>query len=182
MTSGDLIDVLTTDHERIRNLFGRMAGTPLKDPLRRELLDEAAALLERHMAVEAEYLYPLALRSLPDRRETVERERAALATIGALLDDLSRIGADAPLFDRKVALLVREVTGHASEEEALVLDGLGTAAPADELAEAGARARTKRLHKVRRSPADRPRDDLPPTGPRPKTHLRDFFRIEGLPG
>ncbi|MCU7826828.1 hemerythrin domain-containing protein [Kitasatospora sp. DSM 101779] len=179
MTSGDLIDVLTTDHDRLRNLFGRMAGTPLKDPLRRELLDEAAALLERHMAVEAEYLYPLALRTLPDRRETVEQERAGLATMGALLDDLSHVGADAPLFDRKVALLVREVTGHASEEQALILRELGTAATVEELADTGTKARTEPLHKVRRSPADRPRDDLPPTGPRPKTHLRDFFRIEG---
>jgi hypothetical protein len=178
MTSGDLIDVLSTDHERLRTLFGRMAGTPLKDPLRRELLDEAAGLLERHMAVEAEYLYPLALRTLPDRRETIEQERAGLATMGALLDDLSRIGADAPLFDRKVALLVREVTGHANEEQTLILDELGTAASREELVDVGAQARSAPVHKVRRSPADRPRDDLPPTGPRPKTHLRDFFRME----
>ncbi|WP_030270294.1 hemerythrin domain-containing protein [Streptomyces sp. NRRL B-24484] len=179
MTSGDIVDVVTTDHERIRTLFGRMAGTPLKDPRRRELLDEVTDLLERHLAVEAEYVYPLALRTLPGRRETVEQERAGLATIGALLDDLSRVGADSAIFDRKVALLVREVTGHAHEEEALLLDELGAAAPPDELADAGAAARSGPLHKVRRSPADRPRDDLPPTWPRPKTHLRDFFRIEG---
>ena len=161
MTSGDLIDVLTADHDRLRNLFGRMAGTPLKDPLRRELLDEAAALLERHMAVEEEYLYPLALRTLPDRRDTVEQERAGLAAMGVLLDDLSRLGADSPLFDRKVALLVREVTGHANQEQALLLRDLGAAAPERELAYAGARARSAPLHKVHRSPADRPRDDLP---------------------
>ncbi|WP_431683224.1 hemerythrin domain-containing protein [Kitasatospora sp. KL5] len=161
MTSGDLIDVLVADHDRLRMLFGRMAGTPLGDPLRRELLDEAAGLLERHMAVEEQILYPLALRTLPDRREVVVREQAGLATMGALLDDLSRLGEAVPLFDRKVALLVREVTGHASEEQALLLRDLGAAASEQELADAGERARSGRLHKVHRSPADRPRDDLP---------------------
>ncbi|MFD9124052.1 hemerythrin domain-containing protein [Kitasatospora sp. NPDC059571] len=179
MTSSDLIDVLATDHDRLEVLFSRMAGTPLGDPLRRELLDEAAELLERHMAVEEAYLYPMALRTLPDSAETVAHERIRLAAIGALLDDLGPLHADSAVFDRKVALLVREVTGHAHREQAVLLRDLADAAEQDELADGGRHARSQPLRKVHRRPADRPRDDLPPPEQSLKQRLRGFFRHSG---
>ncbi|WP_042367334.1 hemerythrin domain-containing protein [Streptacidiphilus neutrinimicus] len=144
--SGDLLDQLDAEHEKIRLLLGGMLGIPIGDPERKAQMDRVSPVIVRHGVIEDELLYPLMAR-LPEGADGAVsrvahddhvRAEAALHALGLLK-------AKDPDFTREFAVLNEHMTGHMSWEEARVFPALRATVAQAELDELGARARELRL-------------------------------------
>jgi hypothetical protein len=161
--SGDILDELTADHERVRQLFGAFTGHGFHDPERKRLIDQASAALLQQAHIEETHLYPLA-RELPGGEAAVQQGLAQNAEIEALLAELEHSDQNTPGFERLVAQLVERATGHENHEEAQLFPLLRAHVPAPELARLGQEARAEKSappRRPRRGTAPLPVDDLP---------------------
>src|SRR3954453_16016003 len=72
-TSGDVIDILTSDHRDVTALIGEI--WTIKDPMiRRDLADTAISELVRHAVAEEMYVYPAMKKYLADGEQAVEHD------------------------------------------------------------------------------------------------------------
>ena len=145
--SGDLLDQLEAEHEKIRLLLGAVQGIPIGDPDRKAQMDQATPVMVRHGVIEEECLYPL-VRRLPEdadgalsrgARDDHARAEAALHLLGILkANDLE--------FTREFAVLQEHLTGHMSWEEARIFPLVRAAVSQGDLDEYGVKAREIRRH------------------------------------
>lgn len=178
---GDIFEELAADHEAVSLLFSELGGIPLGDPQRKKLVDEVTGDLVRHAVAEEQYLYPL-VRRLPDGDRIAEKELADHSSVEALLRELGARSAVSPDFDRLVAVLVREVTGHAHEEEARLFPALAEVVGKDERRALGDRvreAKSRAPERPRRQPPSAVSTEALATLPDPERGLvrrvREFF-------
>ncbi|MFF8772597.1 hemerythrin domain-containing protein [Kitasatospora sp. NPDC015120] len=181
----DLLEELTADHRAVLTHFSEMKGLPLGDPARGELAAVIIDQLVRHTAAEERHLYPLARERLADGPQVVARELADHRGVEALLEELRLTDAGSPRFDRLMALVIEEVTGHAGDEEARLFPALRAVATPAELRDLGDRARETKARSTGRPrhqpPAARPADHLPPPERSLGERLRAFL-TPGAPG
>ncbi|MFG2819668.1 hemerythrin domain-containing protein [Kitasatospora sp. NPDC048365] len=142
----DLVEQLLDDHDRLRTRFSALGGMPLGDPRRRELAAEVAADLAKHLEAEDQLLYPLLRRRMPRGDTTVDDALEEHAAIRSLIRELGPVrvaaaGGGTADFDRMLARLVEEATGHFGHEEANLLPALREDVSANTLAVLGERAR-----------------------------------------
>ena len=72
-TSGDVIDILISDHRDVTALIGEI--WTVRDPMiRRDLTDTAISELVRHAVAEEMYVYPAMRKHLPDGAKAVEHD------------------------------------------------------------------------------------------------------------
>lgn len=112
---GDLIDVLTTDHLVIEEIFTRLEATRADAGQRRRLVDEVADELRRHSAVKEKLLYPLLHETLPHGAALVDKEVKEHTESEELLRDLEEHQPGQPEFENALTRLVgsvREQIGH----------------------------------------------------------------------
>ncbi|WP_354637976.1 hemerythrin domain-containing protein [Kitasatospora camelliae] len=175
----DLLDELAYQHQQVTVLFSEIAGTPLGDPLRKELIEQVAELLSGHLLAEERHLHPLAAARLPNGEAVAARGRADHAAIEGLLGELLRLSATSAGFDRVVARLVEHTTGHMWSEEAQLFRPLRGAVAPRELDRLGEELRrTEALAPDtprRRPPTVLPPDDLPPPEQGLRDRIRDFL-------
>ncbi|GGQ67954.1 hemerythrin domain-containing protein [Kitasatospora griseola] len=158
----DLLEQLTTDHEVLRVRFSELAGLPLGDPRRDRLASLTADTLVRHLAAEDEYLYPLARDGRPPHDDAVAHGLQTHTALYGLVRELETTAAGSTEFDRLLARLIEEATGHFGLEEAQLFPTVRANAAPPRLTVLGEQAReTERTASPHPGPAG-PHESLPP--------------------
>ncbi|MFJ5927726.1 hemerythrin domain-containing protein [Kitasatospora sp. NPDC092948] len=158
----DLLEQMTTDHEVLRVRFSELAGLPLGDPRRDRLAFLTADALLRHLAAEDKHLYPIAGhgRSLHD--DAVAHGQQTHAALYELVRELQAATPGSTEFDRLLARLIEQATGHFGQEEAQLFPAVRTHSAAPSLQALGEQARETERIASPRPRATGPRDVLPP--------------------
>jgi len=117
--SSDPIEMLTTDHEKVKQLFRayEAAGDRAYDR-KQEIADEVFTELEIHSAIEEEIFYP----ALQDSGEEEGKKIVAEAIeehriVKQLISELRALDLQDEQFDAKFKVLTENVEHHAEEEE-----------------------------------------------------------------
>ncbi|MFD7644639.1 hemerythrin domain-containing protein [Kitasatospora sp. NPDC059795] len=158
----DLLEQLTTDHEVLRVRFSELAGLPLGDPRRERLAFLTADTLVRHLAAEDEYLYPIARLDRPNGDDAVAHGMQSHAALYGLVRELEAAAPGTAEFDRLLARLVEQATGHFGQEEAQLFPTVRAHAAAPRLTTLGEQARETERTASTHPRAAGPRDMLPP--------------------
>ena len=116
----DAIDLLTSDHKKVRALLDKLSGTSESaEREREELLDQIEQELEVHTAIEEEIFYP-AFKEAGGKEgakmfyEAVEEHRAVSELV---LPDLTNTTPTSERFSGRAKVLKELVEHHADEEE-----------------------------------------------------------------
>jgi len=118
----DILDVLTSDHEKVKKILEQMQETSTKASKRREtLLESLSANLVPHMYAEEHYFYQILLDEGAEKEpiyQAFEEHRAA----NMVLSDLSEAPLDDPRWSARTKVLKELVEHHIEEEESTVFD------------------------------------------------------------
>jgi len=135
-TQPDAIELLTTDHREVDQLFAQIESRPdgnQKDGVVRQITEE----LSKHAAVEEQIVYPVMRRSLADGDAKVEEAIQEHQTMKETLADIERLGAS-PQREQKLQTLMEGVRHHVQEEENELFPELRGAVGEEELRSMGA--------------------------------------------
>ncbi|GAA1370450.1 hemerythrin domain-containing protein [Catellatospora chokoriensis] len=153
----DVIDLLLSHHEQIKQLFGQVARAhgEQKQAAWRQLKD----LLVLHESIEQQLVHPLVARRVPDGEDLIESRLQEEQQAIADLSRLYQIGIDHPQFDDGLIELRDAVVEHAELEEDEEFGYLRENVPTEQLIGLAAAARAaERI-------ASRPHADMPASGP-----------------
>ena len=135
-TTGDVIDILTSDHRDVTALIGEIWA--VKDPMiRRDLADTAISELVRHAVAEEMYVYPAMRKHLPDGEEAVEHDIKEHKEIEKTLKKLEGVSADDAEFTQLLGQLEDSLRDHIQDEETEQFPGLRAQIPRGDLVEMG---------------------------------------------
>lgn len=130
--AGDAVAVLTADHRRIEELFGRYESA--SDPAERtRIVHEVIHDLAVHGEIEELLLYPRIRRLISGGEKLADESIDEHLEIKRTLNALDRMTADDDGFDERMGELMQEVRHHVEEEERDLFPRLREAMPADEL-------------------------------------------------
>jgi hemerythrin superfamily protein len=150
----DAIEMLTNDHNKVRELFKKFNGGggitglvrravgSVSSRERQQALQRVCTELEVHTRIEEEIFYP-AVTALGDQA-LMEQVREALREHAKVKQEVSRLegaSADEPGVDERMADLERDVEHHASEEENEMFPRLEELMPEKERRELATRMR-----------------------------------------
>ena len=152
-TSGDVIDVLTSDHRDVTALIGEIWA--VKDPMiRRDLTDTAISELVRHAVAEEMYVYPAMRKHLPDGEKAVEHDIEEHKELEKTMKELEGADVSGPEFDQALEKLSALLADHVQDEETEQFPRLRQHIPQEELTELAAKVETaKKLAPTRPHPA-----------------------------
>jgi hemerythrin superfamily protein len=128
---GDVIDILTTDHQDVLGLIETIPGSPPDQ--RRDLADTVIAEIVRHSVAEEMYVYPAMREHLPDGDSEVQHDIEEHQELEETMKKLEGADADGPEFARLVDQLREQLTHHATDEEQNQFPQLREAIPAADL-------------------------------------------------
>jgi iron-sulfur cluster repair protein YtfE (RIC family) len=111
--SNDPIALLMDDHQRVAEVFDALATS--EPGQRTGLVELLGELLETHMRLEEEHLYPVVRRSVGEEEADEAAAEHALAREG--LEKVMALQPDRPGFDGAVESLRAGVMHHVEEEE-----------------------------------------------------------------
>jgi iron-sulfur cluster repair protein YtfE (RIC family) len=118
--STDAIQMLLSDHEKVRKLFNeyQSAGADRKRTLGPQILDE----LNAHSKIEEEIFYP-AVREREDAegKQMVAEGYEEHAVVDGLVMELKAMEPGTAQFDAKMKVLIENVEHHVQEEESELL-------------------------------------------------------------
>jgi len=118
----DILDLLTSDHAKVKKTLEQMEQTSARAGKRREaLLEHLNENLLPHMYAEEQYFYQILLDETPDKEivyEALEEHRAAKA----VLLDLEDAPSDDPRWLARCRVLKELIEHHIEEEESAVFD------------------------------------------------------------
>jgi hemerythrin superfamily protein len=114
----DAVDLIISQHDRIRELFSdyrELSDRPSKR--KEELVREIITFLSKHAAIEETLFYPAAQKAVPDIEHEIaeDLEEHHLAELALL--ELDHLPVDADRFDAKVTVLMENIQHHLEEEE-----------------------------------------------------------------
>lgn len=115
----DAVELLTTDHQAVKNLFQTYQKLVDKESDSKELIALANKICEAltvHAQVEEELLYPAMSKSF-DTNELIEEAAVEHATVKALIEQITSGNRRDSLYDAKVKVLGEYVDHHVKEEE-----------------------------------------------------------------
>jgi hypothetical protein len=130
MTTIDALDVLTTQHAQIDDLFDFVSM--LRDP---DALSELADALSAHLAAESDLLYGALADQL--RPEVLEELRAEHIAIKRTLAELVWFGVADPELDSRLSRLGALLDGHVGYQEDELFPTAATVLSAEVLAQLG---------------------------------------------
>jgi hemerythrin superfamily protein len=158
-TSGDVIDILTSDHRDVTALIGNIWS--VKDPMiRRDLTDTAISELIRHAVAEEMYVYPAMKKHLPDGEKAVEHDIQEHKELEQAMKELEDVDVSSPQFDTALRRLETLLADHVQDEETEQFPELRRRIPQDELTELAGKVETaKKLAPTRPHP-DAPNNEL----------------------
>lgn len=116
-TPEDALDMLRTDHGKVRDLFDQYEEAPDMSS-KRAIAEEVFVELEVHAQVEENVFYP-ALQEETDQegKDMLAESLQEHHTVTALIQELRQNGHDDEMFDRKFRELMDNVEHHVEEEE-----------------------------------------------------------------
>jgi hemerythrin superfamily protein len=135
-TQPDAIEVLTTDHNEVDQMFAQLESLPdgqQKDALVREVVKE----LSVHAAIEEQVVYPVMRRSLTDGDSKVEEAIDEHQKVKETLAAIERADSSAQR-DQHLQSLVKDVRHHVKEEESELFPELRAAVSEQEIRQMGA--------------------------------------------
>ncbi|GAA2359175.1 hypothetical protein Cme02nite_35610 [Catellatospora methionotrophica] len=127
----DVIDLLLSHHEQIKQLFSRIER--VQGQQKQEAWEQLVRLLVLHETIEQQLVHPLAARRVPDGEDVIE---SRLQEEQQATEDLSRLyglGIDDPQFDDGLIELRDAVVEHAELEEDEEFGYLRENVPAEQL-------------------------------------------------
>jgi len=138
------LELLRSDHERLRRIFDRYERLDTRAHRRRRaLLDDLRAELETHRRLEEEFLFPAIARE-PGFGQEIDEAREELGVIQAICEDLGEIGPEDPRAPAKVTVLRENVEHHIAEEEREIFPRFASVVPPGVLDEIGVRMAARR--------------------------------------
>jgi hemerythrin-like domain-containing protein len=120
MSSGDAIDLLTEDHQKLRDLLAELTDTTNRASKKRtELLEKIKKEILVHTQLEEEIFYPASKQANGSEHkklyfEAVEEHRAVSALV---LPDLEATDVTSDAFAGRAKVLKELIEHHAEEEE-----------------------------------------------------------------
>ena len=111
----DVVDLLLSQHNEARSLFGRIRGTTGK--ARKGSFQRLVNLLAVHETAEEMVVYPAVRSTGPDGDRLADARTAEESEAKEALSDLERTDIDSPEFDSKLKAFEELVDGHARKEE-----------------------------------------------------------------
>ena len=142
--STDPIEMLTKDHDKVKQLFREYESAGGACDRKQEIADEVFTELEIHSAIEEEIFYP-ALQDSGDEEgqkivaEAIEEHRL----VKQLISELRGLDVQDQQFDAKFKVLTENVEHHAEEEESEMFPEVEDVLE-EELDELGARMKTRK--------------------------------------
>lgn len=130
---GDVIQVLTTDHREVEQMFGQLEALPLTDPKRREIALDVIKELVQHSVAEETYVYPAVREKLAGGDAIADKETAEHAEAERTMKDLEGLEPGDPRFDQLLGKLMAEIREHVADEEANLFPQLRAASTQEEL-------------------------------------------------
>jgi hypothetical protein len=127
----DAVDILLAQHQRIKDLFGRVAAATGVE--KRELFEGLVCLLAVHEVAEEELVHPLARRKIEFGQRVVDSRLHEERQAKRALADLYNLGTDQAEFDTGLEHLRDMVLAHAEREEHDELPYLREAVPPQHL-------------------------------------------------
>ncbi|MBK8817224.1 MAG: hemerythrin domain-containing protein [Methylococcaceae bacterium] len=115
----DAVELLTTDHKAVKNLFETYQKLLNKASESKELsalANQICVALTVHAQVEEELLYP-AMRKSFDTQELIDEAAVEHATVKALIEQITSGNRRDSLYDAKVKVLGEYIDHHVKEEE-----------------------------------------------------------------
>ncbi len=131
--SGDVLQVLMTDHREVEEMYARFKASPSGNEERRTIATEIITELVRHAIAEETYVYPAVRTKLEGGQELANQETAEHAEAERIMKDLEGRSADDPVFDRQVEALMTTILSHIADEENNLFPRLRSACSQEEL-------------------------------------------------
>ena len=150
--SGDVIDVLTSDHRDVTALIGEIWS--VTDPMiRRDLTDTAISELVRHAVAEEMYVYPAMRKYLPDGEKAVEHDIEEHKELERAMKQLEAADVSSAEFDAALRQLETLLADHVRDEESQQFPELRRSVSHEELRELAGKVETaKKLAPTRPHP------------------------------
>lgn len=131
--SGDVIQVLMTDHREMEEMFAQLEQLPAADPKRREVADELIKEVVRHSIAEETYVYPEIRAKFPNGDQVMDKETAEHDEAERIMKELEDAQPGDPRFDQLVGRLRATLREHITDEETNVFPELRTRSKQEEL-------------------------------------------------
>jgi hemerythrin superfamily protein len=135
-TEQDVVDILTTDHQEVRELIGQIRSTE-DAATRRDLADTVIAELMRHSVAEEMYVYPAMKEHLPDGDAAVQHDVQEHQELEEIMKELERADAGDAQFLDVLGRLDEVLRDHISDEEDEQFPMLRAQIPSAQLVEIG---------------------------------------------
>lgn len=137
----DAIELLTNDHEEVRDLLEKLVDTTARaEKTRSRLLEQIAQALEVHTAIEEEIFYPAFREADEEHAKRVFEAREEHRAVEALvLPDLRGTDPGSEEFGGRAKVLKELVEHHAEEEEEEMFEMARDTFSDEELADLGER-------------------------------------------
>ena len=150
--SGDVIDVLISDHRDVTALIGEIWA--VADPMiRRDLTDTAISELVRHAVAEEMYVYPVMRKYLADGDKAVEHDVEEHKELERTMKKLEAADVSSGEFDAALRRLEELLADHVRDEESEQFPELRRRVPGEELTELAGKVETaKKLAPTRPHP------------------------------
>ena len=150
--SGDVIDILISDHRDVTALIGEI--WTVQDPMiRRDLTDTAISELVRHAVAEEMYVYPAMRKHLPDGDKAVEHDIEEHKELEQAMKQLESVDVSSREFDTALRRLETLLADHVQDEETEQFPQLRAQIPQQELTELAGKVETaKKLAPTRPHP------------------------------
>lgn len=157
-TEQDVIELLTTDHAEVEQMFRQIESLPEGDP-RNRLIDGVIRALSVHAAIEEQVVYPAMRKALPDGETLVQM---AIDEHQHIKDTLAAIehAASTDKRDPLLLQLMSNLRHHVDEEETELFPKLRASLGRDELDAMGSK-----LEAARKVAPTRPHPHAPNTPP-----------------
>ncbi len=152
-TSGDVIDILISDHRDVTALIGEI--WTIKDPMiRRDLTDTAISELVRHAVAEEMYVYPAMRKHLPNGEQAVEHDIEEHKELEQSMKQLEGVDVSTAEFETALRRLESVLADHVRDEESEQFPELRRRVPQEELTELAGKVETaKKLAPTRPHPS-----------------------------
>jgi hemerythrin-like domain-containing protein len=136
-TEPDAIELLTTDHAEVEQMFRQIESLP-EGEARSELVAGVIRELSIHAAIEEQILYPVMRKELPDGETLVQEAIDEHQRVKETLAAIERSDASAER-DPHLVSLIGNVRHHVDEEETELFPKLRASVASSELREMGSK-------------------------------------------
>lgn len=136
-TTPDAIELLTTDHAEVEQMFRQIESLPEGDA-RGQLVTEVVRELSVHAAIEEQVLYPAMRKALPDGETLVQEAIDEHQRVKETLATIEKAGTPTER-DPYLVTLMGNVRHHVDEEETELFPKLRASVTTSELQEMGSK-------------------------------------------